>query len=74
MIGIDEESLGRVEALMYEVKEYAEELEVQLADVKERGDEAERLLTECWWAFYDADPVSAQLFRMREEKGMAMFL
>ena len=61
---------SRIEDLMLEV----EDLDSQLHEKAERGDEAERLLVNCWWAFREADQEAADKFREDNADGMGMFL
>ena len=73
-MSVDYRRLYVLESQIDKLQELVDDLERQLEDATTRGDEAERLLTECWWAFYKADPAYAQLFKMTEEEGMAMFV
>ena len=61
---------SRIEDLMLEVAD----LDAQLIEKTERGDEAERLLVNCWWAFREIDQEAAEKFRDDNAEGMGMFL
>ena len=61
---------SRIEDLMLEVAD----LDSQLQEKAERGDEAERLLVNCWYEFRDVDQEAADRFREENAEGMGMFL
>ena len=61
---------SRIEDLMLEVAD----LDSQLYEKTKRGDEAERLLVNCWWAFREIDQEAADRFREDEKEGMDLFI
>ena len=65
-----ESAESRIEDLMLEVAD----LDSQLIEKTERGDEAERLLVNCWWAFREANEEAAEKFREDNADGMGMFI
>ena len=61
---------SRIEDLMLEVAD----LDSQLIEKTRRGDEAERLLVNCWFAFRDVDQEAAEKFREENQEGIDLFI